>query len=174
MEEKRAEVRKDSKVATVSLHFSTFSCPTLAQTQSRSPIVTEPSVSSKIHGTPHTFQFWASQKSGNLILQPLWFGLFGAADSFGVVCYAPNKTNEPCHARRSQLPVLCSSVVRLLCCVFVRKQRQRRTPLTDSPDVHGEGRGKAVFGEWLCRGLCSRWWVSCQEHISHSCAFITK
>lgn len=64
----RRKVRKDSKVAAVSLHFSTFSCPTLAQGQLRSPIATEPSVSSKIHGTPHTFQFWASQKSGNLIL----------------------------------------------------------------------------------------------------------
>lgn len=30
------------------------------------------------------------------------------------------------------------------------------------------------FGEWLCRGLCSRWREPCQQHISHSCAFITK
>lgn len=54
-------------------------------------------------------------------LWTLWFGLFGAEDGFGVVCCAPNKTKEPCHASRSEFPVLCSSEVRLLCCVFVHK-----------------------------------------------------
>lgn len=48
------------------------------------------------------FQICASQKSGNRILRTLWFGLFGAADSFGVVFYALNKTKERCHASKFQ------------------------------------------------------------------------
>lgn len=48
------------------------------------------------------FQICASQKSGNLILQTLWFWLFKAADSFGVVFYALNKTKERCHASKFQ------------------------------------------------------------------------
>lgn len=47
-------------------------------------------------------QICASQKSGNWILRTLWFGLFGAADSLGVVFYALNKTKERCHASKFQ------------------------------------------------------------------------
>lgn len=48
------------------------------------------------------FQICASQKSGALIPQTLWFWLFGAADSFGVVFCALNKTKELCSTSKSQ------------------------------------------------------------------------
>lgn len=124
MRKKRSRLRKDSKVAAVSLLTSlNFYVPFLAQSLSKSH---KRSVSSRILSTTTYFpQIWASQKAGNLILySPYDLGLFVAADSFGVVCSATNKMNGPCHASRSPAPsVMCiSCAAALLCALCVNRQ----------------------------------------------------